>query len=175
MKKLLLTIIVLMPLALFAQKLTKPVVDKLTGDTTWSTSKEKLYLHGNYLTGQAEGIVCWVSSFKRSKSLILNLQTTNQRNYPTMNSGSKAYFKMADNSTVTLTCSANDYGISGSNVVVSGSAFGLYDISAEDIAKLSAGKLTFIRVETTAGSFDCDIKPKNAEMFKNQFALITNH
>jgi hypothetical protein len=175
MRKLLLIAIVLFPFVSSAQKLLKPVVDKLTGDTTWSTSKEKLYLHGNYLTGQGEAVVCWIWSYKGSKSLVLNLQTTNKENFPTMTAGGKAYFKLADNSTVTLTCSANDYRISGSNVAVAGSAFGMYDITPEDIAKLSTGTLTFLRVETTAGNFDCDIKSKNAEMFKKQFPLIAKY
>ncbi|MBB5396186.1 hypothetical protein [Mucilaginibacter sp. AK015] len=175
MKKLLLVIIVLFPFVSSAQKLTKPAIDKLTGDTTWSTSKEKLYLHGNYLTGQAEGVVCWVRSFKGSKSLVLNIQTTNQKNFPAMNTGGKAYFKLADNSTVTLTCSANDYSISGSNVAIAGSAFAMYDVSAEEIQKLTSSALTFLRVETTNGNFDCDIKPKNAEMFKKQFELIAKY
>jgi hypothetical protein len=175
MRKLLLIIIVMLPFVSSAQKLTKPAIDKLTGDTTWSTSKEKLYLHGNYLTGQGEGVVCWIRSYKGSKSLIVNIQTTNQKNFPTMVTGGKAYFKLADNSTVTLTCSANDYSISGSNVVIAGTAFGLYDLSTQDIAKLSSANLTFLRVETTTGNFDCDIKAKNAEMFKKQFPLVANH
>ncbi|MES2269100.1 MAG: hypothetical protein V4520_20215 [Bacteroidota bacterium] len=175
MKNSLLILILLLPFVVSAQKLTKPAVDKLTGDTTWSTSKEKLYLHGNYLTGQAEAVVCWVRSLKGVKSLVLNLQTTNQKNFPSMDNGRKAYFKFADNSTVTLTCSANDYSVSGSAVAISGSTYGVYDVSPEDLAKLSAGTLTFLRVETTAGNFDCDIKPKNAEMFKKQFPLVAGH
>ena len=174
MKKILL-IIMLLPFVASAQKLLKPSIDKLNGDTVWSTSKEKLYLHGNYLTGQGEGVICWVRSYKGSKSLVLNIQTTNQKSYPTMTAGSKANFKLADNSIVTLTCSNNDYNISGSSVAVAGSAFGMYDVSDEDISKLTSGNLMFLRVETTIGNFDCDIKSKNAEMFKKQFLLIANH
>jgi hypothetical protein len=175
MRKLLLIVIVILPFVSSAQKLTKPAIDKLTGDTTWSTSKEKLYLHGNYLTGQGEGVVCWLRSYKGAKSLILNIQTINQKNFPSMINGSKAYFKLADNSTVTLTCSANDYSISGSNVAVAGTAFGLYDLSKEEIIKLLSADITFLRVETSTGNFDCDIKAKNAEMFKKQFPLLANH
>lgn len=175
MKKTVLIIFMLLPFVVSAQKLLKPSIDKLNGDTVWSTSKEKLYLHGNYLTGQGEGVVCWVRSYKGSKSLVLNIQTTNQKNYPTMVAGSKASFKLADNSIVTLTCSNNDYSMSGSSVAIAGSAYGMYDIAAEDISKLTTGNLVFLRVETTTGNFDCDIKPKNAEMFKKQFLLIANH
>jgi hypothetical protein len=112
-------------------------------------------LHGNYLTGQAEGVICWVRSVKGTKDLILNIQTTNQPKNPAMVTGGKAYFKLADNSTVVLNCAANDYNISGSEVAIAGSSFGLFDLSAADIEKLSTINLTFLRVDTSAGNFDC--------------------
>ncbi|WP_374950406.1 hypothetical protein [Mucilaginibacter sp.] len=108
MKKSLLIITLLFPFIASAQKLQKPAIDKLTGDTTWTTSREKLFLHGNYLTGQGEAALCFLRAAKGSKDLIINLQVMNKSNYPSMVTGSKAYFKFADNSTVVLTCAAND-------------------------------------------------------------------
>ncbi|MBD1392654.1 hypothetical protein [Mucilaginibacter glaciei] len=175
MKKLILIIVLFLPFIASAQKLQKPTIDKLTGDTTWTTSREKLFMHGNYLTGQGEVALCFLRAAKGSKDLIINLQVVNKSNFPSMLTGSKAYFKLADNSTIPLTCAANDYHISGSDLAVAGSAYGLYTLTANDIAKLTSSDLTFLRVETTSGNFDCDIKPKNAEMFKKQFALIAGH
>ena len=179
MKKFLFIIIGLIPFVASAQKLQKPAVDRITGDTTWSTSKEKLYLHGNYLTGQGEGVLCWIKVNKDYKALVLNPQTMNQRTIYMITKGTKAYLKLSDNSTVTLTCATNDagqadVGVAGNAVITNGSAVGFYDISAEDIQKLSTTTLTFLRIETSSGNFDCEIKPKNAEMFKKQFALISN-
>ncbi|QXV66889.1 hypothetical protein INP83_07350 [Mucilaginibacter sp. 21P] len=175
MKKLLLILILFIPFTVSAQKLLKPTVDKLTGDTIWSTSKEKLYMHGNYLTGQGEAVVCFLKSTKGAKGLVLNIQSTNQAKFPVFVKEGKANFKLADGSIVTLTCVSDDYSISGSTVAIAGSSFGLFGLSPADIEKLSTQNITFIRLETTAGNFDCDIKTKNAEMFKKQFAVLGNH
>lgn len=173
-KLLKLLLVALFPLTAFGQKLQKPIIDKLTGDTTWSTSKEKLYLHGNYLTGQGEGVVCFLRSVKGAKGLILNIQTTNQKDYPTMITGRKAHLKLADGSIVVLICAANNFNMSGSELAVAGSSFGWFDLTPADIEKLSTQNLTFLRIETSSGDFDCEIKPKNAEMFKKQFPLISS-
>ncbi|TWR26412.1 hypothetical protein FPZ43_14705 [Mucilaginibacter pallidiroseus] len=177
MKKFLLILITVLPTTLFAQKLLKPAVDKITGDTTWNTSKEKLYIHGNYLTGQAEGVITWVKVNKLGKALILNPQTTNQRSVFMLTKDDKAYLKLSDNTTITLVCATNDIGrsgafLAGDNVITNGSAFGIYDLTPEDIEKLSTTALTFLRIESSSGNFDCEIKSKNAEMFKKQFALV---
>ena len=40
--------------------------------------------------------------------------------------------------------------------------------------KLKTFELTFLRIETSTGNFDCDIKPKNAEVLRKQIELIAD-
>ncbi|PTQ95871.1 hypothetical protein C8P68_105382 [Mucilaginibacter yixingensis] len=181
MKKILISTLLILPLFASAQKLLKPSVDKITSDTTWATSKEKIYMHGNYLTGQGEGVLSVVEKIKTGKEeavvLILNVQTVNQRAVYSIVKGGKAYLKLSDNSIITLTSSTLDFGnprvgLAGDMVITTGSAFGLYDLSREDIEKIKANTVTFLRVETTTGNFDCDIKPKSSDILKKQIELV---
>ena len=183
MKKILLVAALFFPLITSAQKLLKPKVDKISGDTTWATSKEKLFMHGNYLTGQGEAVLSVVEKIKAGKEeaivLILNVQTVNQRTVYSISKGQKAYLKLSDNSTVTIKSATYDIGnpqagIAGDFVITSGSTVGVYDLLKEDIEKIKANDITFLRVETSSGNFDCDLKPKNSEMLKKQIDLIYN-
>jgi len=179
MKRALFITICLLPFIVNAQKLLKPDIDKLSGDTIWSTSKEKLYAHGNFLTAQGEAVECSVMRLERSKSkvLILNPQTLNQSGRFGISRGQKAYLKLSDNTNVTLESSTDDFGggqnnYTGGIALRSRSAVGYYDLSDADIKSLKSATLVFLRIETSAGNFDCDIKPKNAELLRKQITLI---
>ena len=179
MKRSILILTFLFPFIVSAQKLLKPNIDKISGDTTWLTSKEKLYLHGNYLTGQGEGVLCWVEKSKGIKVLGLNPQTVNQRDVFSIPKGQKAYLKLGDNTTITLNSLTSDIGnshvgIAGDYVISGGSAIGFYVLTDEAVQKIKANPVVFVRIETSTGNFDCDIKSKNAELIKKQLELIEN-
>jgi hypothetical protein len=179
MKNILLVVLAFLSLTVSAQKLLKPEVDRITGDTTWSTSKNKIYLNGNYLAQQGEAVECFVS--KTVKAIVLTLipQTLNENSSFTINEGQKAYLKLKDNSLVTLTCQFNlNSQTRRSNVDGTRYSNGIlkvpYLISAENIAKIMSADLIFLRIETSNGNFDCDIKSKFAQVIKKQVELITN-
>ena len=102
MKKLLLITILYCPILASAQKLLKPDIDRVSGDTAWTTSKEKLYVHLNFLTQQGEGLECYVTKKGKSIALILMPQTMNEQSVFTITDGQKAYLKFKDNSSVVL-------------------------------------------------------------------------
>ena len=179
MKKILLTATILLPFMAYSQKLQKPVVDKISGETTLSTSKDKLYVHGNVLTQQGEAVECLVEKKGQVVTLILIPQTLNEKVVFTVAKGQKAYLKSTNGSMVTL--ASDSYLISDSKVDQAGGVVysnGLlrvpYVLSAEDIEKLKTLELSFLRIETSTGNFDCDIKPKYADVIKKQLTLITD-
>ena len=178
MKKTLLIAIILLPFTVSAQKLLKPEIDRITGDTTFSTSKEKLYLHGNYLTQQGEAVECLVMKTGRSISLILIPQTLNEKSFFTVVQGQKAYLKLKDNSLVTLTARASrvsdaDVNEAGGTVYSNGILKVPYALMSDDISKIKSSDLVFLRIETSIGNFDCDIKPKFSGVIMKEIELVT--
>jgi hypothetical protein len=169
----------LLPFATSAQKLLKPSIDPITNATTWSTSVEKLYLHGNYLTAQGEAVTFQLKKFsdKNTEVLVLSPQNLNLGIELSIARDQKAYLKFSDNSTIKLTCVTDDPGNSqyskvDHNAIRTSSASGYYYLAPGDIEKLKTGSLIFLRIETSAGNFDCDIKHKNAVLLKKAMALI---
>jgi hypothetical protein len=181
MKKILVIATLCLPFTVSAQKLLKPNVDKISGDTTWSTSKEKLYFHANYLTSQGEAVECWVEQIGKlkAKALVLNPQTTNLSKAFSILKDQKAYLKLSDNTTITLVSATYDYGTvnagyAGDHLLTKGAAIAFYTLSDSDIEKIKSSPLTFLRIQTTNGDFDCDIKPKFSEVIKKEIELFEN-
>jgi hypothetical protein len=177
MKKLLLILFLFLPFIVSAQKLLKPNIDKISGDTVWSTSTDKLYLHGNYLTQQGEAVQCFVVKIHNVHILYMIPQTLNEQSVFSIDKGQKAYLKFSDKSLITLT---NDkYKISDANVFEAGNTVNdkgsitvSYILTDDDIKIINNADLTFVRFETSNSNFDCDIKPKFAELIRKQIALV---
>jgi hypothetical protein len=179
MKINLLITIFFLPIIVSAQKLLKPGVDKISGDTSWSTSVEKLYFHGNFLTAQGDAVTFQLIKFSNTNSevFVLSPQSLNMGEELSIVKNQKAYLKFSDNTIIILTSSTNDdgnskYSIIAHNAVQRSSASGYYNLSNSDIAKLKTTSLVFLRIETSEGNFDCDIKPKNAGILKKAIVLI---
>jgi len=181
MKKVFFITVFLLPLAVSAQKLLKPNVDQITNATTWSTSVEKLYLRGNYLTAQGESVTFQLKKFSDTNAevLVLSPQNLNLGVEISIARDQKAYLKFSDNSIITLTCATDDPGNSqyskiDHNAIQTSSASGYYYLSASDIEKLKTVSLVFLRIEDSAGNFDCNVKSKNAMTLKKAMVLIEN-
>jgi hypothetical protein len=179
MKLNLLIIIFLLPLIVSAQKLIKPDVDKISGDTTWSTSEEKLYFHGNFLTAQGEAVTFQIVKFSntRGKVLVLTPQSLNMGEELSIAKNQKAYLKLSDSTIITLISGTDDnenskFTFIAHNPAQSSHATAYYDLPDEAIEKLKSYTLVFLRIETNEGNFDCDIKPKNAAKLLKAIALI---
>jgi len=181
MKRVFFIAVFLLPLAVSAQKLLNPSIDQITNKTTWSTSVEKLYLRGNYLTAQGEAVTFQLKKFSDTNAevLVLSPQNLNLGVEISIARDQKAFLKFSDNSIITLTCATDDPGNSqyskiDHNAIQTSSASGYYYLSASDIEKLKTASLVFLRIEDSAGNFDCDIKPKNATTLKKAMVLIEN-
>lgn len=180
MKKLCLIITLISPFMLSAQKLLKPSIDKLTNDTTWATSEEKLYFDGNFLTQQGQAVTFQLNRYSRSKgvlSLVLIPQSLNIGEYLSIARGQKAYLKFTDNSIIVLNAAVNDEGNAQFNVIdhqrnQSSSAKNYYDFNYHTAQLLKTKTLAFLRIETADGDMDCDIRAKNARKLQKAVMLI---
>jgi len=153
-----------------AQKLEKPKIDKITGDTTFSTSKEiitnKVGLIYDYLgvkTIKTKGDV--FLSFYISKGITMLYS---------VNPGDKLILKTTDDKVLEIKSIASqnsDFTHSSANTY--SDLIALYPVSSDDLIKLKAGTIKVIRIETSKGNFDYDIKLKNADIIKKQIELIT--
>ncbi len=180
MKYTLLIAIILLPIISSGQKLLKPEIDKLTEDTTLKTSKEKLCIDGNYLFGYGKTLEFWIEKTKRNYYLILYVQTVNTESKFSIIAGDKTYLKLSDKSIITLTTNTTQPADvnrfkAGSSTYHQCEMTIPYMLSEDDIAKLKATPITFIRIEMKRENFDYDIKPKNAARLTKALALIAPH
>jgi hypothetical protein len=157
-----------------AQKLEKPRIDKLSGDTTWKTSMEKLYQKSN-LMGQRQTAFVYAEKLKSGYALFLSVGMLNGPNSSVFSvpAGAKAHFKLADNSIVVLSnvlsqVSKNSVDQTGTE----GYAVPCYPLSKSDIEKLSKSTITFVRVEASDLIFDYDIKEDKANLIAKTVSLI---
>jgi hypothetical protein len=163
----------------YSQKLLKPEIDKISGDTTWSTSSEALFAKVT-LVGANEIVGL------QPKKLGLNTYVTylsimkpkTAQPYG-ITEGSKLYLKFTDKSLLTLQAfKDNLIEKTGTNTSTFGSVaegtitYTIYALTKDQLNKLSTDTIEFARIESTAGNMDYDVKPKNAEKVQKAFALI---
>lgn len=179
MKTILLTIAIALSTQLaFSQKLLKPDIDKLSGDTTWRTNEEAVFVKETLI--EASRTVT-MQAVKAGNTYMVYISVTEPQsaNWYSISAGSKAFLKLADKSIITLKAAEDNltqpvgsytrtYGSvnEGTKTIV------LYQISKDDLQTLSATPIEFIRLESSKGNLDYDIKPKFAVKVEKNFGLI---
>lgn len=177
MKKNLLAILLLIFICFYAnaQKLEKPIVDKITGDTTLATKSEVLqnkfsivtdYLSCNIIKFSPVKIKGFYNiSFKVMKGL--NMVVSSEP-------GNKAIFKLKDGRLIEVSTKLQSYssydpsqagGILTLNI--------LYELTDEDVINLKSLPIAVIRLETSKGPFDYELSGSKAEIIKKQLDLVT--
>lgn len=149
-----------------AQKLERPRIDKITGDTTFETKEEVLanpftmvrhYLGSGILKGSGNYV------------LYFHLKEGGDAPYYVLQ-GFKATIKFTDGKLIQLTAVADEY--SSYKPVVTESTIS-YHLTDSDLEALKSGKISVIRVETSGAPLDFDIKDNKADMIKKQLELIS--
>jgi hypothetical protein len=176
MKKTLLLILVISAIISFdtkAQKLLKPEVDKLTGDTTWRTSDEVVFAKFSF--GGANQTVS-VQGLKIASSYVLSVTVVSPSTNPYYAlDGGKIFFKLVDKTIITLTAAkggmssqaGTDAKALGMGTLNEGTKlFSYYNVTKEDLLKLKASPLEFIRVESSKGPLDFEVKKKQETLSK---------
>ena len=158
-----------------AQKLEKPMIDKLTGDTTWETSQEKISSNMQMMSLSQENL--YLSSAKIPHvgyCLTFKILNANGITVFSINKGNRVYLKLSDKTIDTLinnldVISETDVK-SSSNVV--GTAYVLVILNKDNRDRLKSATVELIRFETSKGNFDYEIKPKNSAIINKEIGLI---
>ncbi|MDN3579801.1 hypothetical protein [Mucilaginibacter flavus] len=174
MKKVYLTALLAAGIAISAnaQKLEKPEIDKIKGDTTWKTSDERIYTQ----LGLASGRLLYVYAEKIGQSYILCFRIDNMNGPRVWSVGAAdiTNIKFTDNSVLDLKPEVGgearvSYNSQADRVI----NLIFYKLDKEDIETLRTKSVSVIRIATDgAGNFDYEIKPKNADLIKKDLDLI---
>lgn len=155
---------------LTAQKLEKPNIDKISGDTIWRTSSEKIFAKVSFSGTVGEQLYVSAVKVKDTYFLFFSIQTGKISIF-SIDEGQKIYIKLKNDNLVTLTnikSKVSKY----SNESYGSNSTGYYQITNEEMDKLISENVQFIRIEYSAGTFEYDIKDKFSEKIKNDVLLI---
>ena len=153
-----------------AQKLDKPDIDKITGDTTLRT---KIQILSNPFAIVQHALTANISRAKHFTLLYFQLKDGIDIYY-SVNRGDKAIIKFADGKLLEISAAVDEH----SSIIAYGPPVATgcdvpYDSTDEDIEILKNSKISVIRIMTTKGPFDYDIKDGKSEVIKKQLDLIT--
>jgi hypothetical protein len=175
-------IVVLMaisPAIAFSQKLNKPTIDKFTNDTISSTTQEKIASSEKSTSTVAEILFASLSRVNDRYYLYAYINATKEdHDLFTMMTENNMILKLSDNTLIRLPVAKNTFskietikrGFVERTYIVANVP---YIISKENLEKLLSGSVTNIRVETGGTNIDFEINPKDRDVFKKMFALIT--
>lgn len=152
-----------------AQKLQKLTRDKITGDITISAKEQVLSnpftLPGHYLAGNmVRGRNYWALYFHLKDGLDI---------YYYVRKGDNAIIKLTDGKLLEITSAFDSESalIPYATPAVTES-FLAFELTDDDVAALLSGKLSVIRINTSMGAFDYDIKDSKAQVLKKQLELM---
>lgn len=162
--------IMLAALSAQAQKLEKPAIDKITGDTTLETKEEPLQ---SKLSLSLHLIGCSVLKGGGVYLLYFHLKEAGKWHFG-IEAGDSAIIKFTNGKLLRL----NPVGEHNSKIMFDATpvftdASFPYGISGDDIEQLKNNKIAVIRINTSDGSFDYDISNARSEIVKKQLELIT--
>ena len=174
MKKFYLTLMLSVGLAtaVLAQKLEKPEIDKIKGDTTWKTSDERIYTQLGFATGRL--LYVYMQKIGTSYVLCFRIDNMNGPRVWSVGPANITNIKFTDNSVLDLKPDAGGdarvtYGSQADRVI----NLVYYRLENEDIEILKTKSVSIIRIATDgAANFDYEIKPKNSDLIKKDLELI---
>jgi len=153
-----------------AQKLQKPVIDKITGDTTQETKEEPLQ---SKLSLSLHLIGCSIFKGRGEYLLYFHLKEGGKWHFGT-EEGDQAIIKFTNGKLIQL----NPVGEHNSKIMFDATpvftdASFPYGINNDDIDQLKNNKIAVIRINTSSGAFDYEISDARSEIIKKQLELIT--
>lgn len=154
----------------YGQKLQKPLIDKITGDTTIATSTERIFSKASFTGTVGEQVATTIFKARGKYFLALNIQTAKTSIF-SIDSDHKAYLKLSDGVVVTLNSIGDDLS-KYTSVSYGSSGKAVYELSKDQLKDLQTNSVTFARVEYSDGTFEYDIKPKQGELLKQQASLM---
>ena len=149
-----------------AQKKLKFDVDKTTGDTTWRTSEERLYVKAGAKGSIAEYIKSTV--YKKDNFFMLGFE---------IQTGRTSVFSIERDQSATITLqngeeivvnSLQNQSSKASHMGYGSFIFAFYELTSNDIKLLKSSPVSSIRVHSSTGNMDYEIKEKFSEIIKDQ-------
>ncbi len=153
-----------------AQKLQKPVIDKITGDTTLETKEEPLQ---SKLSLSLHLIGCSILKGRGVYLLYFHTKEAGDWDF-VIQDGYAAVIKFTNGKLLQLNTVGQHYSkiMYDATPVFSDTSIP-YSISNDDIDQLKNSKIAVIRINTSVGSFDYSVSDARSEIVKKQLDLIT--
>jgi hypothetical protein len=171
MRKAILFTLLFIPVFCFGQKLVKNEVDEFTGISVKTTSLEQLVSESPW-GGNSFHLSESVKRINDNYYLIVRFSLDNVFSVA---SEQKLMIKLENDSIVTLL--NKEYDISSNGRGAIGGKQGVYltyPIESDDLDLLKENKATKIRIYTTDGYLEKDIKEKNQDKIKKCIELVSN-
>jgi len=172
MKILLLLLGALVTMQVSAQKLLPPKIDKISGDTTFATSLDRIASDANMFG--AVVVSGTIYRTRRQYSLFFEVVNAAAKSHVfEIDPGDIAIIKMATGKLDTLTCISG--GISDTKYSNYGSRNLLragYVLHPSNVLSLSSDDIAFIRIQTKSEQMDFDVKGKQAWVIRKQILLL---
>jgi len=149
-----------------AQKLEKPEIDKISGSITVSTKEEIL---ANPFVWIRHFLACSIIKGRGYYAIYFHLREGLETYYKVAK-GDMAVIKFTDGSLMQISAIFDEY--SSGTVNETGSTVA-YDLTESDVAILKQSKISVIRINTSDGAYDFDIKDNKSEIIKKQLELLT--
>ena len=179
MKKCLLFLLLTTPtLTLIAQRKIKYDIIKETGDTLFNSGDERLYIKagGSMGCGRDKRSIVgdYIKStvYRSSNGYMIGFEIqTGRTNSFSIYSGQLAELNLADGSVIPLT-SRGKYNAKSSAMGYGSFVFSFYGLTAANIASLKNQPVQSIRVESSVGWFDYELKEKFQEIIARQIEVL---
>jgi hypothetical protein len=152
-----------------AQKI-KVSVDKITGDTLKTTGLEKIYSKVSFSGTVGEQLKVATGKTKVGVIISCAVQTGKSVLFA-MDKDSKLFLKLLDGSVITMRTVTSS--VSDANNDLTGSRLLCHFLpTAEDVLKLKSSGISYVRIETSRGNMDYDIKGKFSSVVSEQLTEI---
>jgi len=155
-------------LAVKAQKLEKPHIDKITGDTTFSTKDEVL---SNKFSLNFDYLSCNVTKSKKYTFLGFHLMKGITVLF-TVRKTDSLVVKFEDGSLLHVPSGINQHSQLAHQSGANSEAFLEFSLTEEQINKLKTNQIAVIRIETSEVPFDYEVSNSKAEIIKKELSLF---
>ncbi|HVW98606.1 MAG TPA: hypothetical protein VHA56_21745 [Mucilaginibacter sp.] len=168
-KYILMAAMAVITLSASAQKLEKPDIDKISGDTTYTVKEQMLanpfQVRGHYLGGNmVKGKRYYMIRFHVKEGL---------GDYYSVYKGDKAVIKFADGTIINIFATFDEHAsMTGSGLAEMSESFLYYDLTDDDVKYLTEKKLAVVRIITSKDFYDFEIKDKHADVIQKQMLLL---
>jgi hypothetical protein len=155
-----------------AQKRLKTDVDKTTGDTTYSTSEERLYSKSGSTRSASE--ILKSTAYRTGDYIRLSFYIkTGRTSIFTIPSGSPAEITLADGNRVSFYTRTENQSRTLSSEYGS-FAYVFFRINPAELRMLQNADVVSIRIQSSVGWMIYDLKSKQGDVLRKQLIRVTN-